>query len=223
MIIMDKVLEGENNQPSEEEIIKKIVAGEKKLYEIIIRKYNTRLYRIGMSIVNDDDEVEDIMQNAYIKAYENLIKFEGKSSFGTWLVRILINESLLQLKKKKRFVSMEDQENNKTIVSRLNGLSEKETPSTSLINKELAKALENSLSELPEKYRMVFVMREMEDMSIAETMSLLEISEANVKVRLNRAKQMLRSKLDGFYKSDQLLQFQLLRCNKMVENVLSRI
>ena len=85
---------------SDEEIVTQIINGEKYLYETLIRKYNVRLYRISMSIVNDDNVVEDILQSAYIKAYFNLAGFKNKSSFGTWLTKILINESLLYKKNK---------------------------------------------------------------------------------------------------------------------------
>src|SRR5947209_13185900 len=87
---------------SDEEIVEKVIAGEKYLYEKLIRKYNSRLFRIAMSIVNDDMEAEDIMQTAYINAYTQLANFNHKSSFGTWLTRILINESLLHKKRKER-------------------------------------------------------------------------------------------------------------------------
>src|ERR1700754_3319494 len=87
---------------SDHEIITRVLRGEKDLYAHIIKRYNQRLYRVGMSIINDDAEVEDIMQVTYIHAYENLGKFEFRSAFATWLTRILINESLLRLKKRKR-------------------------------------------------------------------------------------------------------------------------
>src|SRR5687768_2634907 len=94
---------------SEKEIIRRILAGEKRLFEILMRKYNGRLFKVGMAIINNSSEVEDIMQTSYIKAYENLSKFENRSSFGTWLLRIMINESIFQLKRKKRYMSIEDE------------------------------------------------------------------------------------------------------------------
>src|SRR4051794_20570300 len=97
----------EKHQMPDAEVITRVLAGEHRLYELIMRRYNARLYRVCMSIVNNDSQVEDIMQVAYIKAYENLHTFKGQSGFGTWLTRILINESLYQLKKQKRFVSMD--------------------------------------------------------------------------------------------------------------------
>ena len=143
-------------QVSDEEIIKRVIAGEKRLYEAIMRRYNARLYRIGMSIVGNDTDVEEIMQVAYIKAYEHLHTFNHKSGFGTWLTRILINESLLHLKKSKRFKSMEA--NDETFSTHKMPENDN-TPVKVLLNKELSKVLEQSLEQLPEKYRLVFVLR----------------------------------------------------------------
>src|SRR6476620_1714109 len=100
---------------SDNEIISRVLQGEKDLYANIVRKYNQRLYRIGMSIINDDAEVEDVMQVSYIKAYENLSKFKYKSGFSTWITRILINESLLRIKKRKQSSNMNDDAMNNEI------------------------------------------------------------------------------------------------------------
>ena len=93
---------------SDAEIIGRILAGEKNLYAVIVRRYNQRLYKVGMSIINDDAEVEDAMQVAYIKAYEHLGKLVFKAAFSTWLTKILINECLLRLKQRKKSVLLSD-------------------------------------------------------------------------------------------------------------------
>src|ERR1044071_2254385 len=139
---------------TDEQLVSRIIKGETKLYEQVIQKYNARMYRIGMAIVKDDAEIEDLMQNTYIKAYENLSKFEFKSAFGTWLVRIMINECLQFIKKKKK-VPM-DSLNEYSMETRS---ADNQTPASITQNKELARALETALLELPEKYRLVFVMR----------------------------------------------------------------
>ncbi len=200
---------------SDEEIVSRVIKGEKHLYEGLMRKYNLRLFRICFSIINDDMTVEDVMQTAYLNAYLNLAKFQNKSSFSTWLTRILINESLLYKKKKlkREQLTAEKQENNY-----LN-----ETPLNGLMNKELKILLEKTIADLPEKYRIVFVMREIEEMSTNETMEVLNLSESNVKVRLNRAKEMLRLNLSGYYKSNQLYEFNLIRCDKIVDFVMGKI
>ena len=204
---------------NDDEIIARILHGEKDLYSMIVRRYNQRLYRVGMSIINDDTEVEDAMQVAYINAYENLGKFAFRSSFPTWLTRILINECLLRLRKRKKSISMND-ENMENVVRQDN---EPRTPVTATINSELRSILNDAIRRLPEKYRSVFVMREIENMNIAETKECLDLSEVNVKVRLNRAKAMLRDILSAQYSKDDILQFHLSRCDRMVEKVMTCI
>lgn len=200
---------------SDEEIVAKILNGEVRLYEVIIRKYNQQLYRISMSIINDDDEAEDIMQTAYLNAFRQLANFKHQSSFATWLTRILINESLLHKKHKQKL--------EKVLTESAYTDYHDETPLNDLMNKELKLALEKAVSTLPEKYRMVFVMREVQGMSTNETMQALSISESNVKIRLNRAKDMLRTELNSYWKSQELFEFNLVRCDRIVNFVMGEI
>ena len=206
---------------SDHEIITRILHGEKNLYSLIVRRYNQRLYRVAMSIINDDAEVEDVMQVAYINAYENLGKFAFKASFSTWLTRILINESLLRLKKRGKSINMNDDTMDKEIYQQHK--IEVQTPVAKMLNSELKFALEEAIRQLPEKYRAVFIMREIEDMNVAETQACLDISEANVKVRLNRAKALLKESLSGFYKKEDILHFHLSRCDRVIEGVMKGI
>lgn len=203
---------------SDHEVIARVMKGEKDLYAVIIRRYNARLYRVGMSIINDDAEVEDVMQVAYIKAYENLAKFAFKSSFSTWLSRILINESLLRLKKRKLSVHLNEafmMNNEFPSHSPVDA----QTPASKALNAELKIILEEAIRKLPEIYRTVFIMREIENMNVVDTKECLDISEANVKVRLNRAKTLLRDSLSHYYNKEDILHFHLSRCDKMVERV----
>lgn len=206
---------------ADNEIITRVLRGEKDLYAILVRRYNQRLYRVGMSIIDDDSEVEDAMQVAYIKAYENLEKFAFKSSFSTWLTRILINESLLRIKKRKQFLNLNDDMIENEMHQQSPGVSQ--TPLMKIVNTELKAALEMAIRQLPEKYRTVFIMREIEGMNITETQECLDLNEVNVKVRLNRAKAMLQNSLSAFYKKDELLHFHLSRCNKVTEYVMKQI
>jgi RNA polymerase sigma factor (sigma-70 family) len=210
-------------------LIGKILSGEKKLFELIIRRYNQRLYRIGMSILNDDAEVEEAMQVAYISAYEHLGQFENRSSFNTWITRILLNECLAQKKRRRRFsterVTAEGEAAGRDPFekgqSSQNSINMK-TPANVLVNKELKAVLEEAVAQLPEKYRLVFVLREIEEMSVKETAGTLNIEEPNVKVRLNRAKTMLKDHLQGYMK-DQVYNFHLTRCDRMVETVFGKL
>ena len=211
----------ENDQPFEDsELIKRILEGEKNLYALIVRKYNQRLYRVGMSIINNEAEVEDVMQTVYLKAYENLEKFQFKSGFSTWLTKILVNESLLFLKRKKQLINREQK---KALYEIELNPAELQTPLMKVLNTELKNILESSIRQLPEKFRTVFIMRELEGMNVAETMECLGLSETNVKVRLNRAKIMLREILKDYLKDEEILQLYKTHCDRMVDNVMSKI
>jgi RNA polymerase sigma-70 factor (ECF subfamily) len=211
-----RVNAGQQAELSDGQVIAEILNGKKHMFELLMRKYNARLYRVAMSIIKNDTEAEDIMQAAYIKAYEKLDSFEQRSTFGTWITRILINEGLGRQKKQKRFVTMAEDNTRQDTGAAQN-------PGHQLVNKELRMALEQAMLQLPEKYRLVFVLREVEDMSIAETVDTLGITEANVKVRLNRAKTMLRDSLSSYYKNEGIFDFHLSRCDRVVNTVLQKL
>ena len=209
--------ENEFINPAEEvEILKRIAKGEKDLYVRIIRRYNQRLYRIAMSLINNEFEVQDIMQTTYLKAYENLDKFKYLSSFCTWITRILLNEVYVQLRKRKQVIDIHNIQLSMTTT-------ETETPLANTINTELKKVLESSIRNLPEKLRTVFVMRELECMSVAETMECLDLSESNVKIRLNRAKVMLRKQIGQHYLNDEIMKLHKPYCDLIVSNVMGKL
>ncbi len=198
---------------SDEEIIERVLKGEKELFEIIVRKYNQRLYRICRSFMKDSDEIDDIMQEAYVRAYEHLPSFEKRSRFSTWLTRILINEAIGAARKKGKFAPLDQ----------AGDISHTATPVHEVMNRELKQILEHAIENLPEKYRSVYVMREMEGMSTAETGDSLNISQVNVKVRLNRAKEMLRGTLGRTLAEPELFHFDLARCDRVATRVMLRI
>jgi RNA polymerase sigma factor (sigma-70 family) len=206
-----------NKPMSDETLVTRIVNGETHLYEQLMRKYNSQMYRISMSIVNDDKEAEDVMQIAYINAYRQLVNFKHQSSFNTWLTRILINESLLRKKRKtkleKVITETRHQHNNYQTT----------TPLDALMNKELKQILEKAVLTLPEKYRKVFVMREVQGMSTNETMEALELGESNVKIRLTRAKEMLRQELNNYWQPREIFGFNLVRCDVIVNYVMQEL
>ena len=203
------------------EIIARVLQGQKELYAVIVRRYNQRLYKVGMAILNNDTEVEDVMQVTYINAYENISKFAFKSTFSTWIIRILINECLTRIKKsgKSNALNVPFIENE----AYYQRIKETLTPAAELINSELKMILTEAIRQLPEIYRVVFIMREIENMNVAETKQCLDISEATVKVRLNRAKAILKNALSVFYKKEDILHFHLNRCNRMAETVMMHV
>lgn len=197
----------------DETLIARILAGEKRLFELLMRKYNQRLYRIGMSILENEAEAEDAMQTAYINAYEHLSGFERRASFGTWLTKIMLNQCYEQRRKNRRLHTTTEQTDNIAIMN---------TAVNELANKELGRTLQQAVAKLPEKYRVVFVLREIEDLSVRETSAALQIEESNVKVRLNRAKSMLRENLNGYMK-DHVYSFHLSKCDRIVNRVLEHL
>ena len=197
---------------TDEALITRIISGERQVFEQLIRKYNQRLYRIGMSVLENEAETEDAMQTAYIKAYEHLQEFEQRSSFGTWLIRIMLNQCYEQKRKSKRTVSSIEEVN----IPNMN------TAVNDLVNKELGNILQQAIARLPEKYRLVFVLRTIEDLSVRETCTILNIGESNVKVRLNRAKLLLRKDLDG-YLNDYVYNFHLSKCDRIVNAVMAHL
>lgn len=206
-------------ETTDEQIIAEVLAGNKEQYSLLMRKYNQRLYRISKGYIRDENEIEDVMQDAYVKGFQNLVKFEGRAQFGTWITRILINECLQHIRKTNK---KELFENSGNIIT-MNNITDHQNPETDALNKELKQVLEKKIESLPEKYKIVFLMREVEQMSIEETSQVLEISIANVKIRANRAKAMLRQSLSDLYPMKRAFEFNLIRCNRIAENVMSRI
>ncbi|SHM80920.1 RNA polymerase sigma-70 factor, ECF subfamily [Chitinophaga jiangningensis] len=201
---------------TDNELIARVLAGEKRLYEQLMRRHNTSLFRLGMSFLNNDMDVEDVMQLTYINAYQHLDQFRQDAAFGTWLKRILINECHQHLKRMKKTAS-EDLALHQDIPKT------RETPVDAMMNKELGKVLENALLSIPEKYRAVFVLREIDQLNVAETSKALDISKVNVKVRQIRAKLMLREHISKFYQNDVVFPFHLIRCDRIVYAVLDKL
>jgi RNA polymerase sigma factor (sigma-70 family) len=205
------------------ELVKNIVDGQSSLFEILIRRNNPVLYKVGRSYNYTHHDVEDLMQETYVAAFINLSKFEGRSSFKTWLVRIMINQCLARMQRysfrneKADETKMNDNQMPMFVTRNVNDTGKK------VSNKELNYIIENSIASLPVDYRMVFSLREITGLSIAETSEALDISEANVKVRLTRAKSMLRQSIEKMYTPEDIFEFNLIYCDKMVARVMGQI
>src|SRR5438105_9135451 len=178
---MEPILEKARSEGwTDEEVVDRVRAGQTALYEIIMRRYNQRLYRVARAILRDDGEAEDVMQDAYVRAYQNLHQFAGKAPFSTWLTRIAVNESLARLKLRKRMDQLDGDEE-------IGGLSMSLTetaldPEATASAGELSQLLEAALLELPEHYRTVVMFRDVEEMNTAETAAALDLTEDNVNV-----------------------------------------
>lgn len=206
---------------SDELIVSKILEGDVELFEIIVQRYNQQLFRIVRGYVSDKKDAEDAMQSAYLKAFENLSQFRGEAQFSTWLSRIAINEALKKSKRRKDTTdfSVTDHHNNDQTI---NG-DDSYTPEAEVIEEDMNKHLENAIDKLPPKYRSVLIMREIEQLSTKETANVLGISRSNVKVRLHRAKKMLKKELSEMLDEFDLLSFKGEDCNQMTRQVMNLI
>ena len=207
---------------SDQEIINKILDGEIPLYEVIIRRYNPYLYKTGRSYGYMHQDTEDLMQETFIKAFTNLRKFENRSSFKTWITRIMLN-NCFQQKKKFSFVNeipteFKPYENYKQMFTKTTKEADQR-----VYTKELSRIIENALQEIPLEYRIVFSLRELNGFSTRQTSETLSISESNVKVRLNRAKKMLRQHIEKIYTPEDIFEFNLIYCDKIVEHVMATV
>lgn len=204
------------------EIVSRVLSGEVALYEIIIRRYNSYLFRIGRTYTFNHADTEDLMQETYLSAYTSLSKFENRSSFKTWLVKIMLNHCYHRKQKfsfqKEVMTESFKQETAIPMFANHNNDTDK-----TITNKELGRVLENALQQIPENYRIVFSLRELNGMNTNEASEALNISESNVKVRLNRAKAMLRSEIEKMYSPADIFEFNLIYCDRIVENVMERI
>ncbi len=214
------------NQPayaSDEELVVRILAGETSLLEILIRRYNPLLYKIARSYGLNHEDAEDMMQESFFAAYTTLPQFRREASFKTWLTRIHLNKCYHKISYGHLKYEEAAKETLPENTPLLHPSQDQMQTDKTIINRELAGFLELSLQQLPLIYRNVFVLREVEGFSIAETASLLEISQVNVKVRLNRAKAMLQKQLEHFYTTTELYEFHLCYCDKIVAHVFDRI
>ena len=208
---------------TDEQVVQRVLAGETPLYEILMRRHNQRLFRVARAILRDDVEAEDVMQDAYVRAYQHLGDFEGRAKFSTWLTRIAVHEALARSRRHARFSPLDDSESGRNNVESL--VHPDRNPEQKLMDSELNHLLEDAILALPNDYRTVFVFRDVEEMSTAETAECLELTEENVKVRLHRARALLRRRLNSQFqrRASHSLQFHAVRCDRVVKRVFERL
>ena len=208
---------------TDEEVVSRVRQGETALYEVIMRRYNQRLYRIARAILHNDGEAEDVMQDAYVRAFEHLHQFAGRSAFSTWLTRIAVHEALGRLRLSNRNEPLDDTEYDGELSMQIT--SKSPDPEQSASGAQLRYLLEEAVLDLPEHYRTVIMLRDIEELSTAETALVLDLTEDNVKVRLHRGHGMVRSWLFERIGSGakEAFPFMGIRCNRVVENVFARL
>jgi RNA polymerase sigma-70 factor (ECF subfamily) len=202
---------------SDEAVIARVRAGERDLFAIIMRRYNQRLYRVTRSIVRNDAEAEDVVQDAYVRAYTHLAQYAGEAKFSTWLTRIAVNEGLRRLRKRGRSDDLERMASTTPLAA--------EGAEKHVSDREVRQIMESAIERLPSAYRSVVMLRDVEDLSTAEAADCLGIPLATVKTRLHRGRMLLRETLGSTMGLTQreLFAFGFSRCDRLVRLVLQRI
>jgi RNA polymerase sigma-70 factor (ECF subfamily) len=205
---------------TDEEIVARVRAGEPELFALLMRRHNARVYRAARAIVRDDGEAEDVMQDAYVRAYEHLGEVEGRSRFSTWLTRIAVYEALARVRRSKRFDSLDAHTEEPAMSTH-----PASSPEQQASDLEMRALLENAVEGLPDEFRAVFMLRAVEGMSGAEVAECLDIPEDTVRTRLFRARgrlqEMLLASIEPALPS--IYEFHLSRCDRVVAAVLARI
>jgi RNA polymerase sigma-70 factor (ECF subfamily) len=212
----------------EAELVERARGGDRCAFRAIMQRGNQRLFRVARAVVHDDHEAEDVVQEAYLRAFTNLAAFRGDASIYTWLTRIVVNEGNGRLRRRRRQVGLEEIEavqNSGAHVIMFPTVAPAANPEADVARLEVRHVLERAIDELPTDFRLVFVMRDVEECSIAETAAALGIREETVKTRLHRARRLLRDALSDKLASTIGGAFPFLgaRCERMTEAVLARL
>lgn len=207
-------------------LVRQVQRGNPAAFEGLMRRYNRRLYRTARAILKDDAAAEDALQEAYVAAYRHLGEFRGDAALGTWLTRIVVNQALQALRKSRRervvvpFDDSDEPDRTYDVADAPAG-----TPENLMLRAELRRLIESKIDDLPESYRTVFVLREVEEMTVDETSAALDIPAATVRTRLFRAKVRLREALAQHMDvaTQDVFGFDGERCDRIVRSVLARI
>ena len=204
-------------EPGDLLVIDEVGRGNREMFEVLVRRYNQQLYRVGFSYLRQREPVEDAMQNAYLKAYVNLGNFNREASFSTWLTRIMINECLMTIRRRKRAAEealmtepLADETSAPQGAIRLN-------------LKEMKILLEKTIGDLPRTLRSVYMLREVQQMNTSETAACLGLSEQNVKVTLHRARERLKNELLKSAAGLELFPYRAVFCDPMTERVMHAV
>jgi len=213
---------------SDPELAQRITAGDQNAFELLMRRHNQMLYRTARSILKDDAEAEDAVQEGYLLAYRAMGRFRGDAKLSTWLVRIVANEAIARFRKRGRSaeviqldgdsIAEHDPEDSM-------GESKSERPEHAAFRAETRRLIEAKLDELPDAFRTVFVLRAIEEFSVEETSAALDIPEATVRTRFFRAKSLLREALSREIDlaHGDAFAFAGARCDRIVANVMARL
>jgi RNA polymerase sigma-70 factor, ECF subfamily len=205
---------------TDEEIVARITAGDSALFEILMRRHNQRVYRAVRAVLGSADDIEDVMQQAYLNAYQHLAQFAGEARFATWLTRIAVNEALGRRRKRNRFFGEGE---NDVAISLIESTAP--DPEEQASTSELRDVMEREVAALPDLLRVVVMMRDVEGLNTAETADCLGLSEDVVKTRLHRARAILRENLyqRAGVTLQSLFSFGQSHCDRLVFAVMAEI
>jgi len=210
-------------------LVERVRSRDEAAVRLITRRHDRRLYRLARSILRDDAEAEDVVQEAYVRAFTHLSEFRGEARLSTWLTRITLNEALGRLRRRRPVVGLEFMETvndpGRPRVSYDPSARRDTDPETEAARSEIRRLLERAIDELPEPFRVVFALREIEQMSVEETASQLGVRPETVRTRLHRARRLLRKALGDQLASalTDVFPFEATRCARLTEAVLDRL
>lgn len=214
---------------SDEALVALITSGESAAFEPLLRRYNRLLFRTARSILQDDADAEDVLQSAYLRAFSTLLTFRGESRLSTWLVRIVMNEALARVRKTQRraeIIHLEAQMDDDQIDAQADDSATRfEESQAAAMRTQTRRLLERKIDELPESFRTVFMLREVEEMTVEEASEALGVPEATVRTRHFRSRSMLRESLsrEVDFALEEAFGFDGERCNRIVASVMSRL
>lgn len=217
-----------SNDLADGELARRIAAGDELAFEVLMRKHNRMLYRVARAVLRDDAEAEDALQLAYLHAYQAIGSYRGESRLSTWLTRIVVNESLMRERKRRResmVIPLESRGGGSDMAMIEHIESSAELPDSAAMRGETRLLIERHIDALPEVFRTVFVLRALEELSVEETAASLDIPEATVRTRFFRARGLLRETLarEIDVATGEAFAFDGARCDRIVSGVLGRI
>jgi RNA polymerase sigma factor (sigma-70 family) len=211
----------------EPELVGHARAGDRGAFRAIMTRCNQRLFRVARAVVRDEAEAEDVLQEAYLRAFAAIAGFRGEAGIATWLTRIVLNEAHGRLRRRKPTVDLDQVEAAQESAQVLNfpGMARSDDPEADAARAQIRRLLERAVDDLPEPFRLVFILREVEDLSVEETASHLNLKVETVKTRLHRARRRLREALDAQLADVMVGAYPFLgaRCERISDAVLQRL
>jgi RNA polymerase sigma-70 factor, ECF subfamily len=216
-------------RPSDSELLERARQGDASAFGALIRRHDKHLYRIARSVLPDDHEAEDAVQETYLRAFSGLHRFRGAASLRTWLTRITLNEAVRRRRRRRAMLDLDAlhaaQERSRKALHSSSLIAGDRDPERAVAHGQIRKLLERAIDDLPPTFRIVFVMRDVEEINTEDTANLLGINEETVKTRLYRARRMLRQSLGDELEAalKDVFPFERPRCDALVERLVGQL